>query len=220
MAKVNFIRRKTNEEVDDIPIADGNFIVTGEGKAFVDYDNERHGLGGTPDTEMNDNSTNTVENKVIKKYVDALGAKVGSLDSLSTTNKDSIVGAIDELNNPKNTILWEGGYYMTEGQTANLKQKISDQKHGIVLVWTNYSSGEVQNNGVNCFFVPKKYVELYPNQGFGMLMIKGWDGNIGKKYVYIGDEKITGHQNNNKVATENGINWVNNQYVLRYVIGV
>ena len=41
MAKVNFIRKHTKEEVNDEPIVDGNFIVTGEGNVFIDYGTER-----------------------------------------------------------------------------------------------------------------------------------------------------------------------------------
>lgn len=41
MAKVNFIRKHTKTEVNDEPIVDGNFIVTGEGNVFIDYGTER-----------------------------------------------------------------------------------------------------------------------------------------------------------------------------------
>lgn len=41
MAKVNFIRKHTKAEVNDEPIVDGNFIVTGEGNVFIDYGEER-----------------------------------------------------------------------------------------------------------------------------------------------------------------------------------
>lgn len=118
-------------------------------------------------------------------------------------------------------ILWgPGGIYMNEAQTITLSEPISKQKNGIILVWTNYENGTVQNNGVNYCFVSKKYVELNPGVGHGMLMIKGWDGNIGKKYVYISDTQIRGYVKNAQTITENGINWVNNNYVLRYVFGV
>lgn len=41
MAKVNFIRRHTDVEVDEEPIVDGNFIVTGDGNIYIDYELER-----------------------------------------------------------------------------------------------------------------------------------------------------------------------------------
>lgn len=70
MAKVNFKRVTTDNDVSKIPIEDGNFIVTKQGKTYVDFDSSRIPTSGTPDIEMSDTSTNTVENKVIKKYVD------------------------------------------------------------------------------------------------------------------------------------------------------
>ena len=82
MAKVNFIRRHTNAEVNNIPIADGNFIATGEGGAFIDYDTQRTAIGGSiiVDNAMSDTSTNPVQNKVIKKYID---------DKVKTTKTES-----------------------------------------------------------------------------------------------------------------------------------
>lgn len=41
MAKVNFIRRHTDVEVNEEPIVDGNFIVTGDGNIYIDYGLER-----------------------------------------------------------------------------------------------------------------------------------------------------------------------------------
>ena len=120
----------------------------------------------------------------------------------------------------QNKILWSGGYYMHGNQEITLSEPISKQKNGIVLVWTNYENSSAQSNGVNCHFVPKKYVEMHSGVGHGQLMINGWSGNIGKKYVYISNEKIKGYAKNSQEITENGIKWCNNQYVLLYVIGV
>ncbi len=120
----------------------------------------------------------------------------------------------------KTKILWQGGMYMNGDHTITLNEKVSDQKHGILLVWTNYEDGSAQNNGVNVQFIPKKYVELHPGVGHGTLLINGWNGDIGKKYVYVGNEKITGYSKNSRTVTENGIKWVNSAYVLRYVLGI
>lgn len=70
MANVKFIRKETKEQINNLDIVDGQFIVCGDGSVYVDYGTERKGLGGTPDTAMSDNSTNSVQNKVIKEYVD------------------------------------------------------------------------------------------------------------------------------------------------------
>lgn len=40
-AKVNFKRRLIKDEVDDIDIEDGNFIITKDGGLYIDYGEER-----------------------------------------------------------------------------------------------------------------------------------------------------------------------------------
>lgn len=166
-------------------------------------------------TKVNATNMNRIENGI-----EANDVAIGDLSNLTTTEKASVVGAINELDSPTNNILWEGGIYVHATQTVSLSQNVTDQKHGIVLVWTNYENAQAQNNGVNCFFIPKKYVELYPGLGHGMLMTHGWNANLGKKYVYISNDKITGVASNGKEVSQGGITWYNNQYVLRYVIGV
>ena len=75
MAKVQFKRVESVNDLDSIPIEDGNFIVTGDGKTYVDYGTTRKGIGGTPDNEMSDTSMNSVENKVVKEYVDSIAIR-------------------------------------------------------------------------------------------------------------------------------------------------
>ena len=70
MAKVNFKRIQNSSQIDNLPVEDGAFIVTGDGKSYIDYGTDRIPTSGTPDVEMSDTSHNTVENKVIKEYVD------------------------------------------------------------------------------------------------------------------------------------------------------
>jgi hypothetical protein len=72
MAKVSFKRIEDSGNIDNVEVEDGSFIVTGDGKTYIDYGDSRIAIGGTPDSEMSDISRNTVENKVIKEYVDNL----------------------------------------------------------------------------------------------------------------------------------------------------
>lgn len=74
MAKVNFKRIENSENIDTIDINDGNFIITGDGKSYIDYGTNRIPTNGTLDTEMSDTSRNAVENKVIKDYVDTISS--------------------------------------------------------------------------------------------------------------------------------------------------
>lgn len=74
MAKVNFKRIENSENIDTININDGNFIITGDGKSYIDYGTNRIPTNGTLDTQMSDTSRNAVENKVIKDYVDTISS--------------------------------------------------------------------------------------------------------------------------------------------------
>lgn len=78
MAKVKFKRISSSSQINNLPVEDGAFIVTGDGKSYVDYDNNRIPTSGTPDTEMSDTSRNTVENKVIKEYIDNVSSNTSS----------------------------------------------------------------------------------------------------------------------------------------------
>lgn len=70
MAKIMFRRTLTDSDVSKIPIEDGNFIVSGSGTTYIDYGDDRIPVGGTADNEVSDISGNSIQNKVIKKYVD------------------------------------------------------------------------------------------------------------------------------------------------------
>jgi hypothetical protein len=43
---------------------------------------------------------------------------------------------------------------------------------------------------------------------------------VATKYLYINNDRITGHADNNLTGTANGITFNNAGFVLRYVIGV
>lgn len=107
MAKVNFKRIEDSSLINQYPIEDGNFWITGDGKTFVDYDDERIPIAGTPDTEMSNISRNAVENKVIKKYIDD---KLENLQTYSTTeintgkiwiDGNTIYRKVIEINDPQ-----------------------------------------------------------------------------------------------------------------------
>lgn len=89
MAKVKFKRIASSSTIDDVPIEDGQIITSGDGKMFVDYDDDRVGVGGTLDDEMSDDSTNGVENNVIKKYVDDSFDDISSNVLWTNTNPTS-----------------------------------------------------------------------------------------------------------------------------------
>lgn len=122
----------------------------------------------------------------------------------------------------ENKVLWSGEYYMTENQTATLTEVVSKQATGIVLVFSRYNPGEgVLNEQFNYHFVPKQIVALQNGKGSIFPMSTSNETFAASKYLYIYDDKIAGHANNDATGTgNNGITYTNNRFVLRYVIGV
>lgn len=118
-------------------------------------------------------------------------------------------------------VLWSGGYYMTSGHTITLAEKISDQRNGINLVFSEYVDGEAKNQTFTSFFVSKRMIANHAGCGFCFTMSNSNLAYFATKYLYIKDTSITGHDNNSLTGTAaSGISYTNNRFVLRYVIGV
>lgn len=119
-------------------------------------------------------------------------------------------------------VLWTGKDYMNELQTAVLTEKISAQQNGAVLVWSGYDSvnNVEQNQFFHTYYVPKELIKLQNNKGHSIILPGTVFSTIGAKYVYISDDKIVGHADNNISSTRNGITFDNKRFVLRYVLGV
>lgn len=90
MANVLFKRLEDSSLLDNIPVVDGSFYITKNGKTFIDYDDDRIPVAGTPDTQMSDTSTNTVQNNIIKQYVDNVGDRVSVFEYDLTTDGDAV----------------------------------------------------------------------------------------------------------------------------------
>lgn len=137
--------------------------------------------------------------------------------------KSSLTPTASEFVYHEPKILWgddlSSGMYMTAGHTANLKEAVSTQRHGIVLIFSAYESASDTNYGWQCFFVPKQLVAL-STSGHTFELSRGKHSRKGTKYLYIYDTYIAGHADNNLTGTNNGITYANNKFVLRYVIGV
>jgi hypothetical protein len=119
-------------------------------------------------------------------------------------------------------LLWEGGSHMHDNETINLAEPVSQQRTGIVLVFSRYSGGTVQDFHFSYHFVPKMAVSMHSGCGsvFYMGAVNG--DYLAAKYLYIHDNTITGNAYNDDVISDasNGITYTNNATALRYVIGV
>ena len=124
----------------------------------------------------------------------------------------------------KPRVLWSGVYYMNDTQVVNLSEKVSQQRTGIVLVFSRYDTtiGAAGDYSFLSHFVPKEFVRLMSGKGtIFMLCSTPKFTMMASKYLFITDDKITGHADNTAVGTSStGISYQNNQFVLRYVIGV
>lgn len=117
-------------------------------------------------------------------------------------------------------ILWSGGMYMTAGHKAELSEPILSQPHGIVLTFSRYANGEVQDTNFHHFFVPKAFVIQKNGYGHTYFMAANKFLMVATKYLYINNTHITGHADNDATGTASGITYDNASFVLRYVIGV
>lgn len=126
-----------------------------------------------------------------------------------------------------NVVLWSGGYYMTEGQTATLSAPVSAQKSGIVLIFSRYdiANSSVMNEHFSSHYVPKQLVALHEGKGSVFTMSTVTHSFTASKYLYIYNDRIEGNENNDLVTGPKGtqdddVVIENNKFVLRYVIGV
>ncbi len=120
----------------------------------------------------------------------------------------------------QNNILWSGNAFPTNSQTCNFTQSVSEQPHGIILVFRGWNSGAV-NGDWNSFFISKYEVDKHDSQGHGFLMSSTNLNRICQKYIYISDTFLTGATQNNQTGTgSSGIKYANDRFALQYVIGV
>ncbi len=119
-------------------------------------------------------------------------------------------------------VLWEGVYHMGSGQVANFLNGslLSEQNSGIVLVWSGYSTsgGEAADSNFQFTFVPKRHAVNHSGCGVVCTMATASFSKVGVKYVYVADDKITGHASNNTTGSGSGITFDNTYFVLRYVL--
>lgn len=122
----------------------------------------------------------------------------------------------------QNKLLWSGTSWPSSSQTCALSELVTNQPHGIVIVFSNYDSSEgAQDQRFNSFFVPKSVVAAKQGKGWSFLFSSNTFGQVAGKYLYISDGKIVGHADNTSTGTgSTGITYKNNLYVLRYVYGV
>lgn len=115
------------------------------------------------------------------------------------------------------TLLWQGSSIMTEASVITLPKKVSEMKHGLVLVW-----GRNGDFNLTPCFIPKDTVSRIGRTNYCFTMATALFDYIGAKTVYVTDTTIEGYADNDttgKNATS-GITYHNEAFYLRYVYEV
>lgn len=132
MSKITFNRIESSTSINDYPVEDGSFWVTGDGKSYIDYGENRIPIAGTPDTQMSDISRNTVENNVIKDYVD---------DKIDTVN--TAIGVL------QGEIIWTNSSPTSNfpAQTINLNESLDNYDMYEILFRQSTTAGRIMTTG-------------------------------------------------------------------------
>ena len=199
--------------------------VTGGGIYFDRTDNPNYGLLsiGPWGIESSDSTSRLRISKSNSSPGVGLDLVAGNSPSntaaISITGYGSSVsiGANEIVSSRTPKILWSGGIFMNGNQTASLSDTVANQLSGIVLVWSRYNGGAVNEMWFH-HFVPKNHVEIpvpSGSRGVGMFMASNVTAAAPEmigKYVYVYNNRIVGNDANSVAP--------NNRMVLRYVIGV
>ena len=116
--------------------------------------------------------------------------------------------------------LWDGGALMFASQSANLKAPISEQPHGIIVIFALFDpkTNSLTNVMTNPFFVPKTAINY--DYIFTMFWENAWQ--MCTKRVTIQNTRIIGNDQNKSAAfkANTGITTSPQYFVLRRVYGV
>ena len=182
------------------------------------------GTDGNPPTIAD----NEIRNGATEAYFPLYSIKIKSATELTLTPLfENVAPILPQLNDiaKTNRLLYQGeGLYMNEYQSITLSEKISQQPTGIVIIWSAYREGEAKNYHWYFQFIPKFILSLptttnrFDTDIF--LCAGGQSQYAAMKELEITDNVIYGQKGNASNIVINGITCVNNEWVLRAVIGV
>lgn len=182
------------------------------------------GTDGNPPTIAD----NEIRNGATESYFPLYSIKIKSATELTLTPLfENVLPILPQLNDISNTnrLLYQGeGLFMNENQQIKLTEKISEQPTGIVIIWSAYSDGQSRDFHWYFQFVPKFILSLPTiNNSIDtdiFLCAGGQSQYSAMKELGITDDVIYGQNGNSSKIVVNGITCVNNEWVLRAVIGV
>ena len=122
--------------------------------------------------------------------------------------------------NGQTPCLWDGGAWMFASQSANLSAPISEQPHGIIVIFALFdpTTNSLTNVMTNPFFVPKTAIDY--DYVFTMFWEKAW--KMCTKRVTIRNTCIIGNDQNSSAdfTATTGVKSGPRYFVLRRVYGV
>lgn len=216
--------------INNLSIRSNGFATTVNGKSTMSGGNiimyGGTGFDLTVPSYYSDDPTKVRLNNYIRKSVGLSedGWEIGpSLYTPYLAVNSVVIGGVAHTG--QNKVLWSGGLWMDDTDTVTLSSKASEMPHGIVLVWSacNLVGNQwtPQDWGFDYTFIPKYHVSWMNGKGINITMGNNQGEHVACKYLYVHDDKITGHIKNGADAyTKSGITFSPQYFVLRGVIGV
>lgn len=150
----------------------------------------------------------------------AVGINAFPEDGEALRVEDGIAYFADGIKYPAK-VLWSGALQMTDIDDITLSEKISEQATGIELIFSEYSDETIRNYSFQHERISKYMVSAHNGVGHVIKLCNNTLNVFANKYLYIYDDHIKGHQNNDTTGTgASGITFTNNRFILRYVIGI
>jgi hypothetical protein len=104
------------------------------------------------------------------------------------------------------SLLWDGAYYMTSGHTVTPSRKLSECNNGWILAFSDFNAPNTPNDFDWNYVVIHKY-HSYAHNGDGVRIEipTGSPNFTAQKYLYIYDNKIVGHDDNNQNGADDTV---------------
>lgn len=114
-------------------------------------------------------------------------------------------------------VLWSGYAVMDETHVATLTEKVSEQRNGLVFVFSRNGDYHYMT-----FFVPKELVASVNGLNTTIMCCTSLFDYIGQKTVIVYDDRVVGHADNDATGKNaiSGITYHNEAFFLRYIYGV
>lgn len=121
--------------------------------------------------------------------------------NLFLNNQSLYLYSLDRIKEKVTTkVLWgmtkTSQILMTANQTVTFKEKMSQQNYGVILCWCYYDP-EAKHYDNSYTFIPKNHPAMISSTATRHVVGLGNNTTVGFKYVYVFDNKLVGHPDNN-----------------------